>query len=37
LFIVEGVDVFITGDDDFDDVEVEKPEIMTAAEFVEKY
>jgi len=35
--IIEDVDIFITGDDDFDDVIVDKPEIMTAAEFVKKY
>ena len=35
--IIEDVDVFITGDKDFDDVGVEKPDILTAAEFVEKY
>ena len=35
--IVEDVDVFITGDKDFDDVRVEKPDILSAAEFVEKY
>jgi predicted nucleic acid-binding protein len=35
--IVEDVDVFVTGDDDFDDVAVEKPEILTPAEFIKKY
>jgi len=35
--IIEDVDVFITGDEDFDEVEVDKPEIMTAAEFIAKY
>ena len=35
--IIEEVDIFITGDDDFDDVVADKPEIMTAAEFVAKY
>lgn len=35
--IVSDVDIFITGDKDFDDVDVEKPEIMTVAEFLEKY
>lgn len=35
--ITEGVDVFVTGDKDFDDVVVEKPEIITPAGFVEKY
>ena len=27
--IIEQVDVFITGDKDFEDVKVEKPEILT--------
>jgi predicted nucleic acid-binding protein len=35
--IVEDVDLFVTGDDDFKDVEIEKPEIITPAEFLEKY
>jgi len=35
--IVEDVDVFITGDEDFNEVVVDKPEIMTAAEFIAKY
>jgi predicted nucleic acid-binding protein len=35
--IIEGVDVLITGDKDFDDVEVEKPAIMTVTEFEEEY
>jgi len=35
--ISESVDVFITGDKDFDEVDVEKPEIITPAGFVEKY
>lgn len=35
--IIENVDVFITGDKDFDDVQVERPEIMTAKEFLDKY
>ena len=35
--IVEDVDVFITGDEDFDEVVIDKPEIMTAAEFIAKY
>ena len=35
--IVEDVDVFISGDKDFADVELEKPEILTPAEFVAKY
>ena len=35
--ILEDVDVLVTGDSDFSDVDVEKPEIMTPTEFVEKY
>ena len=35
--IIEQVDVFVTGDKDFEDVEIEKPEILTPAEFVKKY
>jgi len=31
------VDVFITGDKDFKEVNVEKPEILTPAEFVKKF
>lgn len=35
--IIEEVDVFITGDKDFDDVYIDRPEIMNATEFLEKY
>ncbi len=35
--IVEGVDILITGDKDFADVEIDHPEIMTPAEFIAKY
>lgn len=35
--IIENVDIFITGDKDFEDVEIDKPEIMTASEFLSKY
>ncbi len=35
--ILEGVDIFITGDKDFNDVEIEKPVIMTVAEFRARY
>jgi len=35
--IIEEIDLFVTGDDDFFDVEIEKPEIITPAEFLEKY
>jgi putative PIN family toxin of toxin-antitoxin system len=35
--IIEDVDVLVTGDKDFADVVVEKPEILTPAKFIEKY
>lgn len=35
--ITEDVDVFITGDGDFDGLNFEKPEILTPAQFLEKY
>lgn len=35
--ILEDVDVLITGDKDFEDVDVERPEIMTPGEFGIKY
>jgi len=35
--IIEGVDILLTGDKDFDDVEVEMPNIMTVAEFEIEY
>jgi len=35
--IIEDVDLFITGDSDFDDVEIEKPVILTPSEFLERY
>ncbi|MDR2742319.1 MAG: PIN domain-containing protein [Treponema sp.] len=35
--IVEGVDLFVTGDDDFSGVDIEKPEIITPSEFLEQY
>lgn len=35
--IIEGVDVLITGDKDFADVDVEKPDIMTVAGFEMNY
>ena len=35
--IIENVDVFITGDKDFDDVDIERPEIMSAREFLDRY
>ena len=35
--IIEDVDILITGDKDFSDVNIEKPEIITPGEFIEKY
>ena len=35
--IIDGIDVLITGDKDFDDVEVEKPDIMTITDFEKEY
>ncbi|MBO5143495.1 MAG: putative toxin-antitoxin system toxin component, PIN family [Clostridia bacterium] len=35
--IIEDVDIFITGDKDFFDVNIEKPEIITVKDFFEKY
>ncbi len=35
--IVEDVDILITGDKDFSDIDIEKPEILTPNEFVGKY
>ena len=35
--IIAEVDVFITGDKDFADVDVEHPQILTMAEFAERY
>lgn len=35
--ILEDVDILVTGDYDFSDVEVERPEILTPAEFVDRY
>jgi putative PIN family toxin of toxin-antitoxin system len=35
--IIEDVDIFITGDKDFKDVDIERPEILTLSEFLEKY
>jgi len=35
--IVEGVELFVTGDDDFMNVEIEKPEIITPSEFLLRY
>lgn len=35
--IIENVDIFITGDKDFLDVDVEIPKIMMPADFIEKF
>ena len=35
--IIENVDVLITGDKDFDDVQVERPEIISPSNFLKKY
>lgn len=35
--IIEDVDILITGDKDFKEVKVERPEILTASEFMKKY
>lgn len=35
--ILEDVDILITGDNDFSDVDIEKPEILTPAEFIGRY
>lgn len=35
--IIEDVDVIVTGDKDFFDVEIEKPDIITVKEYFERY
>lgn len=35
--IVEDVDIPITGDKDFADINIDRPEVMTPAEFIAKY
>ncbi len=35
--IIENVDVFVTGDKDFQAINVEKPEILTPSEFIERF
>ena len=35
--IIENVDILITGDKDFTDIEIEKPEIITPKDFITKY
>lgn len=35
--IIEDVDIIVTGDKDFFDIEIEKPNIVTVKEYFEKY
>lgn len=35
--IISDVDVLITGDKDFDDINIEKPEVLTVNEYVKRY
>lgn len=35
--IIADVDILITGDKDFKGIEVERPEILTPKEFLDKY
>ena len=35
--IISNVDILITGDKDFESIDIDKPEIMTPAEFCERY
>lgn len=35
--IIEDVDIIITGDKDFTDIDIEKPEIMNPTEFMERF
>ena len=35
--IIEDIDILITGDKDFSDIDIEKPEILSPTEFMEKY
>ena len=35
--IIENVDVLITGDKDFADIKIERPEILTPADFLSKF
>ncbi len=35
--IMENVDILITGDKDFADIDIEKPEILTPGQYLEKY
>lgn len=35
--VIENVDILVTGDKDFLDIEIEKPDILTPAQFAERY
>jgi len=35
--IIEDVDVLVTGDKDFVDIKIDRPEILTPAAFISKY
>lgn len=35
--IIEDVDILVTGDKDFSDIDIEKPEIMSPAQFMERF
>lgn len=35
--IIEDVDILVTGDKDFSDIDIEKPEIMSPAKFMERF
>lgn len=35
--IIYNIDIFITGDKDFKDVDIQKPKIMSVTEFLEQY
>ncbi len=35
--IIENIDIFLTGDKDFDNINISLPKIMTASEFLENY
>ena len=37
LTIIEDVDILVTGDKDFSDIDIEKPEIMSPAQFMERF
>lgn len=35
--VIENIDIFITGDKDFSDVDIDMPEVMTPIEFTDRY